>query len=144
EPRPLRNSDGAEIPPRTLPFVERPLDDAADVSDVLTRCQLGDDAAPLAVNRHLRGNHVGPDGPRPRHVGRFLHDSGGGLVTGGFDPENSHQLDRPRNHERTKISIRFRGSCFRGYIAIRCSSNARFSDSLYGGRKIPRSVMMPE
>ena len=38
-----------------------PLDDAADVADVLTRGQLGDDAAPLAVNRRLRRDDVRAD-----------------------------------------------------------------------------------
>ncbi len=70
------------------------------------------------------------------------------LVAGGFDPENAHTSarlkgsrsrchygpDGARNHRPTEREP-FQASAF--------SSNALFSDSTYGGRKIPRSVMMP-
>ena len=70
------------------PSAERPLDHAADIAHVLARGQLGHDAAPLAVNRHLRGDDVGADRPR-RRAG----------VAGLFD-------QRPRRSRRSEVSMR--------------------------------------
>ena len=47
------DANGAEIAPADLRLLHRPLDDPDNVADVLPRRKFGDDAAPLAVNRHL-------------------------------------------------------------------------------------------
>ena len=49
----LRHRDRSQVAPRGLGLLEAPLDDAADVPDVLPRRQLRHHAAPLAMNRHL-------------------------------------------------------------------------------------------
>src|SRR5262249_44017984 len=108
--------------PARLRVSEGALDDAADIPDVLARGQLGDHAAPLAMDRHLGGDHIGSNRPGPGPLAGFFDDGGGGFVAGGFDAEDSEMF-----HARTPGSI----------------SNARFNDSMYGGRKMPRSVMMP-
>ena len=94
--------------------------DAADVADVLPRRELGDDAAPLAVNRDLRGDDVGPDLPGADGIAGFGDDGGGRFVAGGLDREQHHAA----------------------WVGVEPSS-AFFSDSLYGAVKMPRSVMMP-
>ena len=65
EPGPLRHGDGADRPSIVdAGLGERRLDDAADVADVLPRRELGDDAAPLAVDGGLRGDDAGADAAR--------------------------------------------------------------------------------
>src|SRR5262245_10597778 len=87
---------------------------------MLPRRKLGHDAAPLAVNRHLRGDYVRPD--RPRLVGvPGLFDNGRRcLVAGRFDAEYEH-------YEAATVVL----------------EKAAARDSAYGGRNTPRSVMMP-
>jgi len=113
EPRPLRHRDRAEVRPARVRLVERALDDAADVADVLSGRELGDDPAPLTVDRHLRRDLVRPNRPGLRGIAGFFDDGRRRFVAGGFYAEDSH------------------------------TSNARFSDSSYGALKMPRSVMMP-
>ena len=86
----LRDGHGAELAPGRLRTVERALDDAADVTQMLPRGELRDDAAPLAVDRDLRCDHVRSDRPRLLGVAGFFDDRSGGLVAGGFDAENAH------------------------------------------------------
>src|ERR1051326_1414876 len=82
--------------------VERALDDSADVADMLTRCQLRHDAAPLPMNRPLRRDDVRSDGPGPRRVAGLLDDGRRRFVAGGFDAEDSHicRSLKPRAPER--------------------------------------------
>src|SRR5205085_12358386 len=119
--RSLRDGDSAEIAPCRAGLVHRPLDDAADVADVLARCELGHHASPFAMNLHLRRDDIRANRPRPGQVARFLDDGRRGFVAGGFDPENSHH----ENYAPTPAG----------------ASKARLSVSRYGARKMPRSVM---
>ena len=64
EAGPLRDRDRAEVLPRRARFVERALEHAADVANVLPRRQLRHDAAPFAMDRDLRGDHARADRPR--------------------------------------------------------------------------------
>jgi hypothetical protein len=80
-------------------------DYAADVSDVLPRGELRNDATPFAMNRHLRRDHVRPDGPRPGNIAGFLNDSGRCFIARGFDAENAHgrltqSVDAPLRRSR--------------------------------------------
>ena len=94
-------------------------DDAADVAHVLARRQLGHDAAPLAMDVDLRGDDVRPDAPGPRGIAGLLDDGRGRLVARGLDPEQVH--------------VDF-GDAVEGPLS---------GVSLYGGPKMPLSVMMP-
>jgi len=53
QPGPLGHRYSAEIAPRRLRIVERALDDAGDVANVLARCQLGNDASPVTMDGDL-------------------------------------------------------------------------------------------
>ena len=98
---------------------ERRLDDAADVAHVLARRELGDDASPLAMDGGLRRDDGGPDVPGPRRIARFGDERRGGFVARGLDGEQVHG--------RSGMPV----------------SKAPFRLSLYGGPKMPFSVMMP-
>ena len=95
--------------------VERTLDDATDVADVLAGGKLGYHAAPLAVNLKLRCDHVRPDRPRPPVVARLLDNGGRRFVTGGLDTEDQHRC--------YSFSLKVKSPGTR-------SSNAPFSDSV--------------
>ena len=97
---------------------ERGFDDAADVAHVLTRRQLGDDAAPLAMDVVLRGDDGRAHPPGPRGVAGFGDERRGRLVARGLDREKVH-------------------------VDLVTRSKAPFRVSLYGGPKMPFSVMMP-
>ena len=116
EARALRHRDRVDVRPATAALGQRALDDAADVADVLARRELRHDAAPLAVNLDLRGDDVRADRARPRRVAGLRDDGRRRLVARGLDAEDGHQA---------------------------AASIARFSDSLYGARTMPLSVMMP-
>jgi len=90
ESRTLRHRDGPEIGPPRLPLPEGAFDDPADVANVLARRELRHDAAPLAMDRHLRGDHVRADGPRLVRVAGLFDHGGRGFVAGGFNAENLH------------------------------------------------------
>ena len=92
QPRALCHRDRADIAPRHRRLFEPPLDDAADVSDVLARRQLGNHAAPLAMNRHLRGDDVRADRPGTIDVAGFFNDGGRRFVARGFDTESSRRI----------------------------------------------------
>src|SRR5204862_6418739 len=109
----LRDRDGAEIAPSRGRLVERAVDNAADVADVLPRRQLGNDAAPFAMDLRLRRDNVRADGPGPRRVAGFLDDSRRCLVAGGLDAENPH-------------------GCGTRQARAASASNALASDSTYG------------
>ena len=102
---------------------QRALDDAADVAHVLARRQLRHDAAPLAVNLHLRRDDV-------RSIAHGCAASAvsstrrrGGLVAGGFDAEDA-----------CRSGLRVRRA-----VGSPASDGASSSN---GGRKMPRSVMI--
>ena len=83
----LRDGNGIELLEIGLRGIERRADDAADVADVLARRELGHDAAPLAVDGHLRRDDVRSD--RPRAIG--LRDHGGRrLVARRLDAQHQH------------------------------------------------------
>src|SRR5690349_20092466 len=68
--RALRHGNGAELTPIRPCVVQRSLDDAANVPNVLPRGQLRHHAATLAMNLRLRGDDVRTNGPRTRRVTR--------------------------------------------------------------------------
>ena len=69
EPGPLRDRHARRCRRASTPAcVERLFDDAADVAHVLARRELGDDTAPLAMDRRLRRDDVRARAPRPRRV----------------------------------------------------------------------------
>ena len=88
EARPLRHGDRLER--RRSGIGERALDHAADVADVLPRRQLGNDAAPLAMDGDLRGDDVRTDPPGAIGAGGFLDHRRRRLVAGGLDAEDDH------------------------------------------------------
>ena len=128
----LRDGDRAEIVPGGPCVGQRAIDDAADVADVLARGELRHDAAPLAVDGHLRGDHVRANRPRLRRVAGLFDDRGRCFVAGGFDAEDLHA-----------VAGGWRWLSAGTANAAPVASNARLSDSAYGARKMPRSVMMP-
>src|SRR4030095_4810222 len=81
---------------------------------------LGHDAAPFAMDVSLRGDDVRTQNPPPVGRGALLDDRGGGLVAGRLDTEHQHQV-----------------------VAAGARPTSAASDSTYGGRAMPRSVMMP-
>ena len=90
EARPLRHGYGIDVVALCARLRERGFDDAADVAHVLPRRQLGDDAAPLAMDVVLRGDDRGPDDPGPRGVAGFGDDRRGRLVARGLNREQVH------------------------------------------------------
>ena len=67
---------------------ERLLDNAADIPDVLSRGELGHDAAPLPMDGGLRCHDVRPNRPGPRRVTGLGEHGGRGLVARCFDGEH--------------------------------------------------------
>src|SRR5262249_53250758 len=63
---------------------------SADVADVLPRGDLGNDAAPLAMDLSLRRDDVGSHPPRARRIAGRRDDRGAGLVTRRLDAEDNH------------------------------------------------------
>ena len=120
EPRPLRHRDRPEVRSATPRLLERALDDAADVAQVLARRQLRHDAAPLPMDRGLRGDDVRAHRPGPLRRRRF-----------------------PRSRPRPSRRRRFRSRGGARVFYATTPAQASRSVSLYGGRKMPRSVMMP-
>src|SRR5262249_59114187 len=82
--------ESAQGAPVAARFLERPLNDAADVANVLAGRELGYDAAPLTMDGDLRGNDVRTHRPGLRQVARFFDHGGGRFVAGGFDSQDSH------------------------------------------------------
>ena len=130
QPRPLRHGDGVDVVPGRAGLLERALDDAADVAQVLARCEFGHDASPLAVNRDLRRDDAREHPPTAAFGSR--HDGGGGLVAAALDAEDAHQ--------RTPAST---GASPASAKATADRSKSACRDSVYGARATPRSVMMP-
>ena len=87
---PLGHRHGAEVVPRCLRVVERALDDAGDVADMLAGRQLGNDASPITMDGNLRGNDVRADRPGLEPVPGLLNHSGGSFVAGSLDAEDAH------------------------------------------------------
>jgi len=120
QPGPLGHGDRTEVTPRGAGLAHRTLDDAADVADVLARREFGHDAAPLPMDRHLRRDDVGANGPRFRGVAGFFDHSGRGFVAGCLDAKDQHDSLVPRR----PITIRHpdRRTPASG---IRCTAGAR-------------------
>ena len=102
--------------PATRRLVERALDDAADVANVLARGELRHDAAPLAVNRHLRGDDVRADRPRPRAIAGLLDDGGGRSRRRRFRCRGSASASPTRatallERALQRLGVRRRGRC---------------------------------
>ena len=114
----LRHRNRAEIAPGRFRLAQRAIDDAADVADVLSRRELGHDTAPLLMDRHLRGDDVGPDRPGPGRIAGFVDDRSGRLVARGFDTQDQH---------RTAVTS--------GFPAIPPSSPARTPPSAFRCRE---------
>ena len=110
---PLGHGYRTESGPRGVRIGQRRLDHAADVAHVLARRQFRHDPAPLAVNGHLRGDDVRTNHPRLRGVAGLFDHSGGRFVAGRFYSKYLH------------------------------GAKALASESVYGARQIPFSVMMP-
>ena len=87
---PLRDRDRTEIAPADAGIAEGALEHAADVAQVLARGELGDDAAPLTVQRDLRGDDVGADAPRLVGRAGLLDDRRRRLVARALDAEDQH------------------------------------------------------
>ena len=118
EARPLGDRDSAELGPGRARVVERAIDDAADVAEMLSRGQFRHHAAPVAVNGRLRG-----DDTERTAQGRAR------------SPVSRQRTPQSR---RTRFDPRIRmGS---GVSDSRRTPRERLG---YGARKIPRSVMMP-
>ena len=106
EPRPLRDRDRAEVGPRRSGLGERALDHSADVADVLPGRELRHDTAPLAMNRHLRGDDVGADRPWLRGVAGLFDNGGRRFVAGSFDTENTHGVRSAEAFALQSVDVR--------------------------------------
>ena len=90
ETRTLRDGDGAEPGPCRPGVAERPFDDAADIANVLPRRKFGNDSAPFAMDRHLRGDHIRTCRPGLRRGAGLFDDGSGRLIAGCLDTQNAH------------------------------------------------------
>jgi hypothetical protein len=72
----LSDRDRPKVAPGGVSLCERAIHDAADIADVLTGRELRHDTAPLAMDRHLRGDDVRTNRPGLRGVAGFLDDRG--------------------------------------------------------------------
>ena len=88
----MRDGDRAKIRPLRTGFVERAIDDAADIANVLAGRELRHDTAPLAMDRHLRRDDIRPDRPRLRRIAGLFDHGGRRFIAGRFDTEDSHGL----------------------------------------------------
>ena len=91
EPGSLGHRNRAKIAPCRARVDEGAIDNAADVSDVLARSELGHHAAPFAMNLDLRRRDIRANRPRLARVAGLFDDGGGGLVARGFDAEDHHE-----------------------------------------------------
>src|SRR4029450_4674263 len=92
ESRPLRDGDRAEIGPGRVGIVERALNDAADIANVLAGRELGHDTAPFAGNLDLRCDDVGSHRPRPGGIAGLLDHGRGRFVAGRFNAQDAQTL----------------------------------------------------
>ena len=123
--RPLRHRDGTEIAPADAGVAQRPLEHAADVAQVLPRRELGHDPAPLAVERHLRGDDVRADAPGLVGRAGLLDDRRGGLVARALDAEDQHDgATRTRRRARRRPAL--------AEQARQASPRSRARDALLG------------
>ena len=111
----LRDRDGSNIVERRCRLREGFLDDAADIPDVLPGRELGNDAAPFPMDRGLGRDDVRANRPRTLRLSGFGDD------------------------RRRRLVAR----CFDGQDVQETASKALRSDSEYGGRMMPVSVMIP-
>jgi hypothetical protein len=65
---------GNQIVRRHAGITDCPFHHAADVADMLARRQLRNDASPLAMNLHLRGDDARTHAPGPLHVAGLFDD----------------------------------------------------------------------
>jgi len=85
------NRDCTDIVNADRCLLERRLVDSADIADVLSRRQLGDNSSPFAVDRDLGGDDVRANLPRNRDVSRLGNDRRRGLVAGCLNREQIHR-----------------------------------------------------
>ena len=150
EPGALRDRHGAEVAPRRARFVERALEHAADVANVLTRRELRHDAAPLAMDRDLRRDHARADRPRLRRIAGLLDDGGRRLVTRALDAEDHASVGATpgltRGHRSTNGSSTWPRASATGVprpLPPRRVRRRARGFRVYGAVQTPRSVMMP-
>ena len=82
-PRPARHGDRVDLGQGQVRRGQCLLDDSIDRLDVLARGDLGEDAAVLRVQVDLRGDQAG------LQRAPVLDDRRGGLIAGGFNPQNA-------------------------------------------------------
>src|SRR5579872_208997 len=103
----FRNGDRVQIGKRDLRCLESRANHWHDRTQMLTRGELGHDAAVFAMRLQLRGDDRGEN---PRAV---LHDGSSGFITRGLDAENAHEK-RPASslqwQEDAPRSIRLRSA----------------------------------
>ena len=83
--RPGGRRDGVQIVPADARLLHRPGDHRIDLIQVGAGRHLGHHAGEGLVVGQLLMDDVG------QHRARVRHDGGGGFVTTGFDPENTHK-----------------------------------------------------
>ena len=102
--RALGHRNRVDVLPRRARFGERALEHAADVAHVLARRQLRHDAAPLAMDRDLRGDDARSHPPRLRRIAGLLDDGRRRLVARAFDAEDMSMIAmRAVEHGRRRL-----------------------------------------